>query len=111
MSPGVKFLIGLAAVMLMGWIYHGPVGNGEALVSRLETQAKAAVAASEVPGIEVRLDRDPLSRAATLSGAANDFQRDGMGGFPGINERVRAVGGISSIKWANPPPPRQGGNS
>ena len=111
MSPAVKFLIGLLAVVLMGWIYHGPVGNGEALVNRLEAQARAAVAASEVPGIEVRLGRDPLSRAATLSGPANDFQREGMGGFPGINERVGAVEGISSVEWANPPPPGNGGNS
>lgn len=111
MSPAVKFLIGLVAVVLMGWIYHGPVGNGEALVNRLEGQARAAVAASEVPGIEVRLGRDPLSRAATLSGQANDFQREGMGGFPGLNERVGAVEGISSVEWANPPPPRNGGNS
>jgi hypothetical protein len=77
MSPGVKFLIGLVAVVVMGWTYHGPVGNGEALVNRLEAQAQAAVAASEIPGVQVRLGRDPLSRAATLSGPANDFQREG----------------------------------
>ncbi len=111
MSPGVKFLIGLAAVVLMGWVYHGPVGNGEALVDRLEGEARAAVAASEVPGVQVRLGRDPLSRAATLSGPANDFQREGMGQFPGLNDRVRAVEGISSIEWAAPAPRAAGGNS
>ena len=111
MSPAVKFLIGLTAVVVMGWIYHGPVGNGEALVNRLESQAREAVAASEVPGVEVRLGRDPLSRDATLSGPANDFQREGMGGYPGLNERVGSIEGISSVRWANPPPPRNGGNS
>ena len=104
MSAALKFLIGLVAVMLMGWIYHGPLGNGERLVDRLEAQARAAVAQGEVPGIEVRLGRDPLSRVATLSGPANDFQREGMGGFPGLNERVMAVEGISRVEWANPPP-------
>ncbi len=103
MSPVLKFLIGLAAVLLMGWIYHGPLGNGEALIGRLEAQAQAAIAEGEVPGVEVRLQRDPLARVATLSGPANDFQREGMGQFPGINDRVRAIEGISRIEWANPP--------
>ncbi len=111
MSPAVKFLLGLVAVLLMGWLYHGPLGNGAALVDRLETEARAAVAASEVPGIQVRLGRDPLSRQATLSGPANDFQREGMGQYPGLNDRIRAIEGISGLEWANPPPPRTGGNS
>ena len=109
MSPTVKFLIGLAAVILMGWIHHGPLGQGEALVTKLEAQARTAVAASEVPNVEVRLGRDPLSRVATLSGPADEFQREGMGGFPGLNERVAAVEGIARVEWANPPPSRTGG--
>ena len=111
MSPAVKFLIGLIAALLMGWAWHGPLGNGEALVGRLEAQANAAIADSEVPGIRVRLGRDPLSREATLSGPANDYQREGMGEYPGLNDRVRAVEGISNVRWANPPPVVTGGNS
>jgi hypothetical protein len=104
MSPALKFLIGLAAVLLMGWAYHGPLGNGEALVGRLEAQARAAVVASEVPGVDVKLGRGPLSREATLSGPANDYQREGMGEFPGLNDRIRSIDGISNVRWANPPP-------
>jgi hypothetical protein len=111
MSPVLKFLIGLAAVLMMGWVYHDPLGNGEALIGRLEAQARAAVAEGEVPGVEVRLQRDPLARIATLSGPANDFQREGMGQFPGINDRVGEIEGISRIEWANPPAPAAGGNS
>lgn len=111
MPASVKFLIGLLAVVLMGWLYHGPLGNGEALIDRLEAEARAAVVEGEVPGVEVRLGRDPLSRAATLSGPANDFQREGMGQFPGLNDRIRAIEGISSLEWANPPPAASGGNS
>ncbi len=115
MSPAVKFLIGLVAVLLMGWVYHGPLGNGEALIARLEAQARAAVIESEVAGVDVRLGRDPLSRVATLSGPANDYQREGMGQFPGLNDRVRAIEGISGVRWANPPPATSraatGGNS
>ncbi len=111
MSPFLKFLIGLAATLLMGWLYHGPLGNGEALIGQLETQARAAVAEGEVPGVQVRLQRDPLSRVAILSGPANDFQREGMGQYPGINDRVREVEGITGIEWANPAAPAAGGNS
>ena len=34
-----------------------------------------------------------------LSGNANDFQREGMGLLPGINDRVRDVPGISGMRW------------
>ena len=103
MSPAVKFLIGLAAVLLMGWLYHGPIGNGERLISALEAQARAEVAKGEVPGVQVRLRRDPLSRVAVLSGPADDFQREGMGQFPGLNDRVGSVEGISGVRWADQP--------
>jgi hypothetical protein len=52
-----------------------------------------------------------MARVATLSGPANDFQREGMGQFPGINDRVREIEGIEGIEWANPPPPRAQGGS
>ena len=104
MSPAVKFLIGLSAVLLMGWLYHGPLGNGQRLVGALEAEARAEIAKSEVPGIAVRLGRDPLSRFATLSGPANDFQREGMGEFPGLNDRIRGIEGISGLRWADAAP-------
>lgn len=104
MSPVLKFLIGLAAILLMGWISHGPLGNGERLIASLEAQAQQAVDAAAVPGVQVRLSRDPLARVAMLSGPANDFQREGMGQFPGLNDRVRAIEGIERIEWTNPPP-------
>jgi hypothetical protein len=107
----MKFLIGLAAVLLMGWLWHGPLGNGERLLGALEAQARAEIEAAEVPGVEVRMARDPMARVATLSGPANDFQREGMGQYPGINDRGRAIPGIERIEWTNPPPPQTGGAS
>ena len=111
MSPVMKFLIGLLAVLLMGWLSHGPLGNGERLLSTLEAEARTQIEASQVAGVEVRMKRDPMARVATLSGPANDFQREGMGQFPGINDRIREIEGIERVEWANPPPPRiQGGS-
>lgn len=103
MTAAVKFLIGLVAVVLMGWIYHGPLGHGQAVLDGLEAQARQAVAAGEVPGVQVRLSRDPMSRVATLSGPANDYQREGMGQFPGLNDRVRAIPGVSDVRWSDDP--------
>lgn len=103
MSRALKFLAGLAAVTAMGWVHHAMLGNGERLVSHLETQARQAVAKSELPGIDVRLGRDPLTRFATVSGEANTFQREGQGELPGVRDYVQNVPGISGVRWGDEP--------
>ena len=103
MSATVKFLIGLAATLLMGWIYHGPLGTGERLIDTLEGQARQAVAATEVPNVDVRLSRRPLARVATLSGPADEFQREGQGSLKGLNDVVGEIEGISGVDWADTP--------
>jgi hypothetical protein len=103
MSPALKFLAGLAAVAAMGWVHHSPLGNGERLVGQLEAQAKQALAATELPGIDVRLGREPLTRFATISGNADPFQREGQGELKGIKDHVRDVKGISGVRWADEP--------
>ena len=93
------FLIGLAVALLAGWISHGPLGQGEAFLARLEAQADQVLRESELTTVRVRFPRDPLSREAVLSGEANDFQREGQGLYPGINDRVRGISGVSGIRW------------
>jgi hypothetical protein len=75
------------------------------LIAALETRAAEAVARAEVPGIRVSLSRDPLARAATLSGPANDLQREGLGSQMGISDYVREVEGIGPVRWADEPKP------
>ena len=104
MSPSVKLLIGLAATLLMGWAWHGPLGNGARLIDGLEAQAEAAVAEAELAGIEVGMARDPLARVATLSGPANDLQREGLGSGKGLSDYARDVEGIGTVRWADEPP-------
>lgn len=104
MSSAMKFLIGLAAVLIMGFVWHGPLGNGARLIDALEAQARTAAAEGELPGIEVRMGRDPLARSAVISGQANDLQREGLGQTGmGIKDYVRKVEGISSVRWSDEP--------
>jgi hypothetical protein len=97
----MKILIGLVVALLIGWVWHGPLGNGERLVAGLEAQARQKVAATELPGIQVGFPRDPLARVARLSGPANALQREGLGSQKGVNDHVRDVEGVSSVRWAD----------
>lgn len=101
MSPNAKILIGLAAVLVTTWVYHGPVGVGATFIDRAESEARRVVAGTEVPGIEVRLGREPLSRLATLSGPADEFQRQGQGELKGLNGLVAEVDGVSDVQWTD----------
>jgi hypothetical protein len=100
MRPWQKFTIGLAAALAAGWLHHGPLGGGATLLDSLEAHAQLRIRYTELPGIAVRMERDPMRRDAILSGPANDFQRDGMGSYPGLNERVATIPGIAGVRWA-----------
>ena len=106
MSPWLKFLIGLVVVLAIGVIHHGPLGGGERFVDALDARAERRIAVTQLPGITARFDRAPLSRTATLSGEANTFQREGLGSYPGLNERIETIPGAAGIRWAGEPAPR-----
>lgn len=99
MRASYKGLIGLIAALLAGWISHGPLGRGEAFVDTLQSQAQAQISEAGLAGVQVDFARDPVSREAILSGPANDFQKEGQGLFPGINDRIKAIPGVSGIRW------------
>ena len=99
MPDFAKFLIGLAAALLAGWVSHGPLGQGEAFIDRLEARAKAEIQEAAVPGVEIRFLRTKLRREVLLSGPANDFQREGQGLYPGLNDRILALPGVAGLRW------------
>lgn len=102
MSRWLKLMIGLAAALLAAWLTYGPLGRGEAYVNALEQRAGAIIAAAEVPGIQLHMRREPLSRVAILCGPANDLQRNGQRSLPGLADRAFLVGGISDVRWQRP---------
>ena len=99
MPRWAKFLIGLAAALFAGWLHHGPYGAGERFVDALEARAQLRLRAAELTGVSVRMERDPLTRVAVLSGEADEFQKEGLGSFPGINDRIRTIPGVAGIRW------------
>ena len=103
MPPLLKATIGLFLALAAAWIWHAPLGHGERLIGRLEGEARREIAKSELPGIEIRLSRSPLARSATLSGPANDLQREGLGSQKGVSDYARDVDGISGVRWADEP--------
>ncbi len=96
-----KILIGLAAALAAGWISHGPLGRGATFVDRMEGDLQAVIADVNLPGVKGQMQRQPLARKAILSGSVDEFQREGMGSLPGIDERVLAIPGMGRIEWTN----------
>lgn len=103
MPPVLKATLGLVLALVAAWVWHAPLGHGQRLIDRLELEARSEVARTELPGIAVSLSRHPLARAATLSGPANDLQREGLGSQKGLSDYVRDVEGISQVRWADEP--------
>ena len=99
----VKLLIGFAAVLAMGWAWHGPAGRGEAFAASLDVAARAAVAPEGLPGIQVHMARDPIRRIAIMSGTTDPIQREGLGSGNGLADDVRAVPGIGGVHWTDEP--------
>ena len=94
-----KLSTGLAAALFAGWLHHAPYGGGARFIDALEAQAQRRLQFAELPGVTVRMERDPLERVAVLEGPANDLQKEGLGSFPGINDRILTIPGMRGIRW------------
>jgi hypothetical protein len=94
-----KLLIGLAAAWLAAFIHYWPMGGGEAFIQTIERPATTRVAFSRIPGVDVRMQRDPLARVAIFSGPADRFQKEGLNDYPGLNDRILAIPGVAGFRW------------
>ncbi|HEY0011452.1 MAG TPA: hypothetical protein VGB79_01215 [Allosphingosinicella sp.] len=99
MRPWLKILVGLAVALLAGWLHHGPYGGGERFVKALDARAQLRLKAAPVPGVAATMQRDPLARVVQLSGQADSFQKNGLQDYPGINQRMESIPGVSGIRW------------
>lgn len=104
MPSYAKLLIGLAATALSAWLFHGPGGNGQRVIDRLDAQVQPIVARQELSTVTATFARDPLARDLRFSGEANDFQRER---FVEIIQESQ-IRGLRSIAWAPPARPAAG---
>ncbi len=95
-------IAGVAATLAFGALWHGPGGAGEALTGRAESLARKTLDRYEMSAIEVRFERDPLSRTLTLSGPADSFQRAEMVRI------LREVPGVAQVQWEAGSLPQEG---
>ena len=93
MSGRTIILLGFLAVTGFTALWHGPLGAGEQLTRQVETHARRTLDRYELPMIQAKLQRGPLSRRLILSGPADDFQR---------SELVRILDetpGVLDVRW------------
>ena len=102
MSRRVIFLLGLATVIGFTALWHGPLGAAEKLAGQVESDARRTLDHYELPMIQAKLQRAPLSRRLILSGPADDFQR---------SELVRILNetpGVLDVRWDPSSLPQEG---
>lgn len=107
MRPARKAALGLLLTLAVAWAWHGPLGQGERLIDRLQDGADQAIVFTELTAVKARVSRDPLARTAFLSGPANDLQREGLGSGFGVSDYVRTVEGLSDVRWTDEPDARR----
>jgi hypothetical protein len=75
-------------------LWHGPLGAADRFARSVERQVRQTIVYYEIPEVNARLHRAPLTRRVLLSGPADDFQR---------SELVRVVDqvpGVASSSWS-----------
>lgn len=90
MNRGLIFMTGIAATLAVGALWHGPLGAGDRFATHADKIARATLDYYELPAVNARIERDPLTRRIILSGPADSFQRSEllriMGQVPGVND-------------------------
>lgn len=98
----IAFAGGAAAALIAAALWQGPLGGGDRLSSKIETNARATLDHLEMTRVSARLERHPLRRRLVLSGPADDFQR------AELVQILDDIPGVAGVRWA-PPRPSGGG--
>jgi len=94
MNRTTILMLGVALVIGGTWLWHGPLGAGEQLASRIEARARTMLDGFEMNHVKARVERGPLTRRVMLSGPADDFQRRE------IKRLVEAQPGVAEARWS-----------
>jgi hypothetical protein len=86
--------VGIVTSVVLAAFWHGPLGAADRFAGSVERQVRQTLVYFEIPEVNARLHRAPLTRRVLLSGPADDFQR---------SELVRVVDeipGVASSSWS-----------
>lgn len=104
-GPRTGVALCLAATIATGALVHGPLGTGERFAVRVDTTARRTLEYYELPDIQGRMQRAPLTRRVILSGPADSFQREElvriMNNIPGILD-ARWAPASKPVDWRKP---------
>ena len=89
---------GVATILAIAWVWHGPVGTGSRFANTVERQTRQVLVDFEMAPVRAVVKRGPLSRTLVLSGPADNFQRGELVRI--LNE----VPGVANVRWANSSP-------
>jgi len=89
-------LMAAGAVAMLGTalLWHGPLGAANRFAGWAERVANDSLGYYEMPEVQARLQRGPLTRTMLLSGPADDFQRRE------IVRMMREIPGVSGASWS-----------
>ena len=93
MSRTAILLLGIALVIGLTWLWHGPMGAGERISAGIEGRARAMLDHYEMVHVKAEVERGPLARRVILSGPADDFQRSE------IKRLVEEQPGVARADW------------
>ncbi|MBA2771595.1 MAG: hypothetical protein M3428_02070 [Pseudomonadota bacterium] len=96
--PGARrwTLLAAGAVPMLGaaLLWHGPLGGADRLARPVDRIAREALIHYEMPQVQARLQRGPVTRKMLLSGPADDFQRRE------IVRMMSEIPGVSAASWS-----------
>lgn len=100
MKRNTALALGVAATLAATFLWHGPGGAAERFAATADRTMRTTLDHYEMPGVDARLRRGPLTRHLRFAGPADDFQR-------GEIIRIgRDVPGVADAYWAGRPAPR-----
>ncbi len=91
MGKRTLFLVGIAATLAVGALWHGPFGAGARLAARMEARTQQLLVDWDMTQVHGKVVQAPLRREVILSGKANDFQRGELKRLVGLLPGVEAV--------------------
>ena len=93
MNRATIFVGGVAAVLAVTALFHGPIGGGDRFAASVEAAARAQLDQDEMTQVQAHLERGPLTRRLILTGPADNFQRGE------IARRMALLPGVGEARW------------